>query len=59
MQKLLYFLWQINYIKENNFKLNNHEIKPEYIKLRKQLNNWFIQCNTHDENGNDDVDIFE
>ena len=52
-------LWQINYIIENNFKFNNNEIKAEYIKLRKQLFNWFTQCNTQDENGNDDHDICE
>ena len=52
-------LWHINFIIENNFKFNNEEIKVEYIKLRKQLINWYIQCNTQDENGNDDVDIIE
>ena len=50
-------LWHITL--ENNFKFKNDEIKVEYIKLRKQLINWYIQCNTQDENGNDDVDIFE
>ena len=53
------FLWHINFIIENNFKFNNDEIKVEYIKLRKQLINWYIQCNTQDENGSDDVDIIE
>ena len=57
--QLAYTLWQINYIMENNFKFFDNEIKAEYIKLRKQLINWFIQCNTQDENGNDDVDIIE
>ena len=52
-------LWHINFIIENNFKFNYDEIKVEYIKLRKQLNNWYIQSNTQDENGNDDVDIIE
>ena len=50
---------QINYIIENNFKFTDIEIKTEYIKLGKELIKWFIQCNTEDENGNDDVDIFE
>ena len=59
MHILPYILWQINYILENNFKFNDDEIKAEYIKLRKQLINWFIQCNIPDENGNDDVDIIE
>ena len=44
---------------ENKFKFHNDEVKAEYIKLGKQLFNWFIQCNTKDENGNDDVDINE
>ena len=52
-------LWQINFIIEINFKFNNDEIKAEYIKLRKQLINWYIHCNTQDENGNDDVDFIE
>ena len=52
-------LWHINFIRENNFKFNIDEIKVEYIKLRKQLFNGYIQCNTQDENGNDDVDIIE
>ena len=54
-------LWHIIFIIEikNNFKSNNDEIKLEYIKLRKQPINWYIQCNTQDENGNDDVDIIE
>ena len=59
MYMLPYILWHINYKIENNFKLNNDEIKTEYNNLRKQLINWFIQCNTQDENGNDDVDIIE
>ena len=58
MHTLPYILWQINYIIENNFKFNIDEIKAEYIKLRKQLINWFTQCNTQDENGNDDVNMF-
>ena len=52
-------LWHINFIIENRIKFNNDEIKGEYIKLRKQLINWYFQCNTQDENGNDDVDISE
>ena len=52
-------LRHINFIIENNFKFNNDEIKVKYIKLRKQIINWYIQCNTQDENGNDDVDIIE
>ena len=56
MFMLPYILWHINYIIENNFKFNNDETKAEYIKLGKQLSNWFIQCNTQDENGNDNVD---
>ena len=59
MHILPYILWQINYKMENNFKFNDDDFKAEYIKLRKQLINWFIQCNTRDENGNDDVDFFE
>ena len=59
MFMLPYILWQINYIIESNFNFKNDEIKTEYIKLRKQLINWFIQCNTEKENGNDDVDIIE
>ena len=59
MFQLPYILKQINYTIENNFKFNKGEIKTEYVKLRKQLNNWFVQCNTRDENGNDDVDIIE
>ena len=59
MHILPYILWQINYKIENNFKFNNDEVKAEYINLRKQLINWFIQCNTQDENGNDVVDIIE
>ena len=57
MIMLPYILWQVNYIIENDFKFNNDEIKTEYNKLGKQLFNWFIQCNTQDENGKDDVDI--
>ena len=56
---LPYFLRQTKFIIESSFKFNNDEFKAEYIKLRKQLSNWFIQCNTQDENGNDDVDIIE
>ena len=52
-------LWHIIYIIENKFKFNNDEIKTEYIKLRKQLIIWFIQCKTQYENGNDNVDIIE
>ena len=52
-------LWHINFIIEYNFKYNNDEIKTECIKLRKQLNNWFIQCNTQAENGSDNVGIIE
>ena len=57
MFMLPYIFWHIKYSKENSFKFNNDEIKTEYNKLRKQLINWSIQCNTQDENGNDDVDI--
>ena len=57
--QLPYILEKMNCIIENNFKFNNGEIKAEYIKLRKQLINWFVQGNTQDENGNDDVDIIE
>ena len=57
--ELPYTLWQFNYIIESNFKFNDDEIKAEYIKLRKQLIKWFVECNTQDENGNDDVDIIE
>ena len=59
MTMLPCILYQINYIIENIFKFNNNEINAEYIELRKQLINWYIQCNTQDENGNDDVDISE
>ena len=52
-------LWHIEFIIENNFKFYNDEIKAEYIKLKKQPINWYIQCNTQDENGNDYVDIIE
>ena len=52
-------LWHINFLIEINFKFKKDEIKAEYIKLRKQLINWYIQCNTQDENGNDDVDVIE
>ena len=34
--------WQIKFIIENNVKFNNDEIKAEYIKLRKQLINWYV-----------------
>ena len=57
MHILPYILWQIIHKIENNFKFKNDEVKAEYIKLRRQLINWFFQCNTQDENGNDDVDI--
>ena len=59
MFMLPYLLWHINCIIGNNFKFNNDEIKTEYNKLGKQPFNWFIQCNTQDKNGNDDVDIIE
>ena len=52
-------LRHINFIIVNNFKFNNDEIKVVYNKLRKQLINWYIRCNTQNENGNDDVDIIE
>ena len=58
MYMLPYILWQINYIIENNFQFNNEQIKVEHNKLRKQLINWFIQCNAQ-EDGNDDVDTIE
>ena len=51
--ELPYILEQINYIIENNFKFNNDEIKADYIKLRKQLIKWFVECNTQDENENE------
>ena len=57
MFQLPYILEQINYLIENNFKFNKGEIRAEYIKLRKQLVNWFVQCKTQDENGKNDVDI--
>ena len=59
MHILPYILYHINCIIENNFKFINDESKAEYIKLGKQLINWFVQGNTQEENGNDDVDIFE
>ena len=59
MFQLPYILEQINYIIENNFEFKKSEIKAEFIKLRKQLINWFIQCETQDENGSDDVDIID
>ena len=59
MFQLPYILEQVIFIIENNFEFNEGEIKAEYIKSRKQLINWFNQCNTQDENGNDDVDIIE
>ena len=42
MLQLPYNLQQINYITENNFKFIDDEIEAEYIKLRKQLINWFF-----------------
>ena len=59
MHMLPYILSQINQITENNFELNNDKFTAEYIKLGKQLINWFVQCNNQDANGNDDVDIIE
>ena len=59
MFQLPFILQQIIYITENNFKFIDDEIKAEFIQLRKQLINWFVECNTQDENGNDDVDINE
>ena len=59
MTTLPCFLWHNNFIIENHFKFTNDEIKVEYIELRKQLINWYFQCNTQDENGNDNVDIIE
>ena len=59
MFELPYIIEQINYIIENNSKFIDDEIRAEYIKIRKQLIKLFIQCNTQDENGNDDVDIIE
>ena len=59
MFELPYILEQFIYIIEKNFKYNDDENKAEYIKVRKQLNKWFVQCNTQDENGNDDVDVIE
>ena len=59
MLQLPYIMEKINFILENNFKFNNDENRAEYIKLRKQLIDWFVQCNTQDENGNDDDDIIE
>ena len=59
MFQLPYIFEQINYIIEKNFELNKGEIRAEYTRIRKQLNNWFIQCNTQGENSNDDVDIIE
>ena len=49
MFELPYILEQIIYIIENDFKFNNDEIKAEYIKLRKQLIKWFVECNTQNE----------
>ena len=34
-------------------------MRADYIKLRKQIFDWFVQCNTQDENGNDDDDFIE
>ena len=59
MHIIPYILRQIIYIIEINFKFNDDEVKAEYNKLGEQFINWFIQCNTQDENGNDDVDIIE
>ena len=53
MFELPYILEQINCIIENSFKFNNNEIKVEYIKLRKQLIKWFVECNTQDKNENE------
>ena len=54
MFELPYILKQINYIIENNFELNNEQLRREYIKLGKQLIKWFIECNTQDENNVED-----
>ena len=43
MHILHFILYHIKFINENNFKFNNDDIKVEYIKLRKQLINWFVQ----------------
>ena len=59
MFQLPYILQKMNYIIEKKFKFDDDEIKAEFIKLRKQHINWFIQCNTQEENGNDGVDIIE
>ena len=59
MFELPYIIEQINYKIENNFTFNDDELTTEYNKLRKQLINWFVQCNTQNENGNDNVDIIE
>ena len=59
MLQLPFIIEQLNYIIENNFKFNSDEIRAEYNKLRKQFIDWFVQCNTQDENGNDNVDIIE
>ena len=59
MFQLPYIFEQINYILENDFEFNKGEIKSEYIKLRKQPIDWFVQCKTQDENGNDGVDVIE
>ena len=59
MHMLPYILSQIICINENTFEFKNEQFKAEYIKLRKQLINWFVQCNTQDKNGNDDVDIID
>ena len=55
---LPYNLWQIKYIIENNFKFNNEQIRVEYNKLRRKLNNWFSQCNTQ-KDAKDDADIIK
>ena len=54
MFELPYIVRHINYIIENNFGFNNERLKREYIKLRKQLIKWFIECNTQDENNDGD-----
>ena len=59
MFQLPYIFDQFKSIIENNFKFIDGEIEAEYIKLRKPPNNWFVQCNTQDKKGNDDVDIIE
>ena len=46
MYELPYILWQSYHMKESNFKVNDDEIKAEYIKLRKLFIKWFVECNT-------------